>query len=88
METLSTSLKILGDPTRLRILELLSKEKALVSSLIATKLHIRSSVTSHHLRILHDHGLIIGQKNGRYCMYVLNTPKLMGVLEELRNLTS
>ena len=86
MDTLAENLKVLSDPTRLRILALLSKERALVSSLIATKLHIRPSVASHHLRILSYNGFIIGQKNGRFCMYMLNREKLTGVSDELRAL--
>ncbi len=77
----------LAHGTRLRIVRLLLKERALVSSMIAVRLGVRPSVAAHHLRILSQGGLIKGAKSGRYMTYCLDRERLNSVTYELCVLT-
>jgi ubiquinone/menaquinone biosynthesis C-methylase UbiE/DNA-binding transcriptional ArsR family regulator len=56
-QPVSTLLKVLADPTRLRILALLEREELRVSELSAA-LDMSQSRVSNHLRVLRDSGLL------------------------------
>jgi len=60
--------KALGDESRLRILGALSEETYCVCDL-AKCLGIAQPTLSHHLKVLRDAGLVIGEKEGQwiYC---------------------
>ncbi len=59
----------LGDPTRLRILELLAAEEELCGSEIATRAGISLALLSHHWRVLADAGVVQKVRRGQrqYC---------------------
>lgn len=63
--------KILGDPTRLRIISALSKGEACVHEL-AEALEISQSAVSHQLRLLRHQGLVRYRKVGRHVYYALD----------------
>lgn len=59
---------VLSDRNRRRILELVREGERSVSDLVrATRL--RQPLVSHHLRILHDAGLVGARKEGRFRIY-------------------
>lgn len=65
--------KALGEPTRLKIALLLSKEKNLCCSDIGSKLEsVAGSTLSHHLKQLTDCGLLELRKDGTYIYYSVN----------------
>ncbi len=65
---LTDFLKIMGDPTRLRLIFLLSEKEACVSEL-ADQLNATQSVVSHHLKILKAHKLVIRRREGKQIFY-------------------
>ena len=66
-------LQALAEPTRLRILDLLSSsEEGLTVTLISAYLSVKRTSISHHLGVLHSVGLISFQKSERYHLYKLN----------------
>ncbi len=72
--------KALGDPTRLRILELLGDRASCVCEL-QTALDIPANLLSHHLKVLREAGFIRASKRGRWVDYRLN-PQVLSELGE------
>lgn len=84
IETLSDIFKALADPTRLRLLQLLSDQSVvfcgggcdgetfLCVGALAEKLKVTQSAVSQHLRILRQAGLVRGERRGAYMHYSLD----------------
>jgi DNA-binding transcriptional ArsR family regulator len=64
--------KALGDPTRLKILMLLTSSKKLCVGSIANTIGISQPAISQQLKILKHTGLIDAQKIGLYVHYCVN----------------
>lgn len=62
----------LGDPTRLKILQLLKGQKELCVSDIAKQFEMRQPSISHHLDVLRVAGLVTKEKRGREVYYRFN----------------
>ncbi|MBF6589920.1 MAG: winged helix-turn-helix transcriptional regulator [Ktedonobacterales bacterium] len=68
--TLAERLKALADPTRLRMLDLLTQQPApLCVCDITSRFVLRQPTISHHLRLLREAGLIAGEKRGVWSYY-------------------
>lgn len=70
--TVNDAFKALSDPTRRKILELLS-EKDRNAGEIADYFHISKPSISHHLSILKNAGLVSDERQGQNIVYTLNT---------------
>lgn len=78
VETLAATLKVLADPKRLRILELLV-QGVHCNCEIAAQLGVSLSLVSHHLRVLRQAGLIHGEHaaaDERWIYYTVNVAAL------------
>jgi len=64
--------KALNDPTRRQILQLL-QEKDMTAGEIVDRFNISGPSISHHLDLLKQAKLVIGEKDGQYIYYSLNT---------------
>ncbi len=78
-------LKALGDPSRYRLLELMSQRGYCVSAL-ARAAELSESAVSQHLRILREAGLAYGVKIGYYTHYRVNREGLDSLIGELQAL--
>jgi DNA-binding transcriptional ArsR family regulator len=72
--------KLLGDPTRLRILHALSAEELCVCDL-ATLLDSSPSAVSHQLRLLRAARLVRFRKSGKMVYYALADPQVRILLK-------
>ncbi|EYB66318.1 regulatory protein ArsR [Deinococcus phoenicis] len=70
MEAATSLLKMVADPTRLRILSALNIEELCVCDLAAVA-GISESAVSHQLRLLRAHRLVSFRKEGRVVYYRL-----------------
>lgn len=68
---LAETFKVLGDPTRIRILHAL-KEKELCVCDLSELLNMSSSAVSHQLRVLRNNKLVKFRKEGRSVYYSLD----------------
>lgn len=67
---LADLLKALADPTRLRLLDLLVEQSApLCVCDLTPRFEQHQPTISHHLRILRQAGLIVGEKRGTWSYY-------------------
>lgn len=79
--------KALADPTRRRILELLS-EKDLSAGEIADYFQISKPSISHHLNILKNVSLIMDERHGQLIIYSLNTTVFQDVVKWFYDFTT
>ncbi len=69
-DMLATRLKALGDPTRLRMLDLLARQgEPLCVCDLTPQFSQNQPTVSHHLKLLREAGLIDGEKQGIWTYY-------------------
>lgn len=73
LDEMANVFKALSDPTRLRLLKLLSGGQALCVNALARKLGVTQSAVSQHLRVLRQTGLVAGSRTGSFIHYSLRT---------------
>ena len=71
--------KILGDPTRLKIVEILLENEMCVNH-IAETMGMGQSAISHQLRVLRQARLVIYRKEGKTAYYSLNDNHVEGLV--------
>lgn len=69
---LASNLKLLGDPNRLHILNLLSNEQERCACELLDELDIKQSTLSHHMSSLKKAHLVSARKEGQWMHYRLN----------------
>jgi DNA-binding transcriptional ArsR family regulator len=76
--------KALSDPTRRKILELLI-EKDMTAGEIANHFKISKPSISHHLNLLKNCDLVLGEKQGQNILYSINTTALQELIKWFYN---
>ena len=71
IQALTDIFRVLGDPTRVRILDALSREERCVGDL-ASELGLTESAVSHQLRLLRGARIVRGRRDGRMVFYALD----------------
>ncbi len=85
LENFANMLKAIAHPMRIAIVDLLEKEQSLSVSEIYNKLNIEQSITSHHLGILKDKGILISKKKGKFAYYSLKHENFAKIIECIGN---
>ena len=92
---LVTACKALGDPTRLKILELLKAkgrsccdliardERGLCACDVERAVGLSQAAVSHHMGLLRRAGLIVAEKRGRWIFYTRDEASIAALAEEL-----
>jgi ArsR family transcriptional regulator len=73
--------KVLGDPTRLRILDALSGGEVRVQD-IADRLGMTPSAISHQLHTLKDHRVVKARREGRWIYYSIDDAHIRELFEQ------
>lgn len=73
--TTADRFKALADPTRLRILELVSTGEQCVCEL-ADRIDVAQPLLSHHLKVLKAAGFVRARREGRWTYYALDRERL------------
>ena len=81
LHDLAEIFKVLGDPTRLKIIQLLSTQELCVCAL-ASILHVTDSVISHQLRTLRNLRLVRFRKDGQMTYYSLDDEHIKRLFNE------
>ena len=81
VSTLAETFKVLGDPTRLRIVHALAREELCVCDL-ATVLDVSQSVVSHSLRSLRQMRLVRYRREGKIAYYALDDEHIASMIGE------
>jgi DNA-binding transcriptional ArsR family regulator len=80
------TMKALCEPSRCRIVTLLSQRAYCVSAL-ATMLDLSAPAVSQHLRVLRDAGIVYCEKYGYHTHYLLDKEKLAQIADSILDLT-
>lgn len=76
--------KALGDPYRLKIMEMIKKKKDCIAcTAIVETVDLAQSTISHHVKQLVDAELLIAEKDGRNARYQINKGVLAGYIKFL-----
>ncbi len=78
LRELASFFKVFGDETRLKIIDVLSKDRLSVND-ISRKIDMSQSATSHQLRILKNHRLVRYEKDGKEIFYQLDDDHVMNI---------
>jgi DNA-binding transcriptional ArsR family regulator len=81
VEALAETFKVLGDTTRVRILDALSRSELCVCD-IARLLGLSESAVSHQLRLLRGMRLVRPRRNGRMVFYTLDDQHIVRLFEQ------
>jgi len=77
--------KALSDPTRLKIIKLLSVRDMCVCEIMAA-LDMTQPTASHHLNILESAGLLSDRRQGKWVFYSLANPKILSAISKIPSL--
>ena len=80
VEAVVRVMRILSDPTRLRVLGLLRDGEMNVTTL-CRRLHLPQPTVSHHLGLLRSAGLVGNRRAGKQVFYCLSQPAVSPVRE-------
>ncbi|MBP8989249.1 MAG: winged helix-turn-helix transcriptional regulator [Clostridia bacterium] len=78
--------KALGDPNRLRIINMLSEEEMCACKLLE-KFEITQPTLSHHMKILCDCGLVKSRREGKWSYYSLHCDTFQSFQEYIGRLS-
>jgi len=78
---LAETFKVLGDTTRVRILDVLSQTELCVQDL-AGVLGLTQSAVSHQLRLLRSGRLVRTRRDGRQIFYALDDDHIVGLFKQ------
>jgi ArsR family transcriptional regulator, lead/cadmium/zinc/bismuth-responsive transcriptional repressor len=78
---LAETFRVLGDPTRVRILDALASAELCVCDL-ATLLGLSESAVSHQLRLLRTMRIVRARREGRMVHYALDDQHVTGLFEQ------
>jgi DNA-binding transcriptional ArsR family regulator len=73
--------RVLGDPTRVRILDLLSRSELCVGDL-STQLGVSESAVSHQLRLLRNTRIVRARRQGRMIIYALDDRHVLALFRQ------
>ena len=79
--TLADTFKMLGDSTRVRLLDALSRSELCVCDL-ARLLGLSASAVSHQLRLLRGMRVVRARRAGRMVFYALDDQHIVGLFEQ------
>jgi len=80
-QRLAKVFKSLSDPTRLRIISMVSEREFCVTDLVAA-LEMEQSTISHQLRDMRRLGLVSFRREGRHVFYRLDDPHVRSLYEQ------
>lgn len=85
-EMVGDGFKVLSDPTRRCILELLG-ERNMTAGEIGEHFPQNKATLAHHLEVLREAGLVEAERRGRNVLYRLDTTVLQGLISWFLGLT-
>ena len=83
VESVADIFKLLGDPTRVRLLDALTQGERCVCDLAAL-IGLTESAVSHQLRLLRAARLVRVRRAGRMAFYALDDHHVIGLLHDTR----
>ncbi|MGI6148582.1 MAG: winged helix-turn-helix transcriptional regulator [Firmicutes bacterium] len=82
MSDIAEFFKVFGDPTRIRILQVLFEAEEMCVCDIAYLLNMSQSAISHQLRVLKQAGIVKYRKDGRVVYYSLDDDHIKSIFDQ------
>ena len=83
VQSVADTFRVLGDPTRVRLIEALGTGEKCVQEL-ATRVGISESAVSHQLRLLRTMRLVRVRREGRQAFYAVDDHHILELLHQAR----
>jgi DNA-binding transcriptional ArsR family regulator len=83
VQSVADTFRVLGDPTRVRILDALGEGELCVQAL-AAKIAMSESAVSHQLRLLRTMRLVRVRREGRLAFYAVDDHHILELLRQAR----
>ena len=80
---LASRFKALADPGRLRLLALIARNGEVCGCEPVETLGLSQPTVSHHLKVLHDAGLIARERRGRWIYYRVVAEAIAAIIDTL-----
>lgn len=74
--------KVLADPARLRLLSLIAAQGETCACDLVDVVGVSQPTVSHHLKVLHEAGLVAREKRGRWVFY-RSVPESLSILSDV-----
>jgi DNA-binding transcriptional ArsR family regulator len=74
-------LRALNHKLRQEILKLIDHEKKITVTQIYVKMRLEQSVTSQHLAILREAGIVVTQREGKFIYYLINYKRVQQIFD-------
>ncbi len=81
LENLTQLFKVLGDPSRMKVLFQIGSSEACVTE-VAARLNMSESAVSHHIHILRMNGLVRWRRSGKAIYYVLKDDHVRSIISQ------
>jgi DNA-binding transcriptional ArsR family regulator len=81
VEALADTFRILGDPTRIRIVDALARGQLCVHE-ISDRIGISESAVSHQLRLMRTMRIVRGRREGRCVYYTLDDQHILDLFQQ------
>jgi DNA-binding transcriptional ArsR family regulator len=81
VDALTEIFRVLGDPTRVRILDILAEGERSVGD-IAARLRATESAVSHQLRLLRNTRIVRARREGRHMFYFLDDRHVVALFRQ------
>ena len=81
VDDLTETFRVLGDPTRVRILDALAQAELCVGEL-ARRLEVSESAVSHQLRLLRSRRIVRSRRDGRLIYYALDDRHVLALFRQ------
>jgi DNA-binding transcriptional ArsR family regulator len=85
LQTSSEILRALAHPLRMEIVDFIDKNKSINVNKIYNTLKLEQSITSQHLRILRNAGIVLTIREGKFIHYTLNYNKIAHVVKSINS---
>ncbi len=80
-------MSVLTEPTRIKILQLISSEGELCAKNILPMFQITQPTLSHHLNLLVENDILVARKDGRFTYYSVNKKSIDSIRKLIDSLT-
>ena len=81
VQALADTFRILGDPTRVRIVDALAQGQLCVHE-ISERIGISESAISHQLRLMRSMRIVRGRREGRCVYYTLDDQHILSLFQQ------
>ncbi|MFW2514275.1 ArsR/SmtB family transcription factor [Demequina sp. SO4-13] len=88
LDPLAARLKVLGDPTRIRIVQILAANGSVCACDLEGPLGLSQPTVSHHLRQLTEAGLTVREKRGTWAFFRLADAQVTGLAAAIGGLAA